>query len=105
MLSNWIAPRRRNFDSRDLIDDTIRDFFGEDMLTPFAATVPTSTMVSGEPNVPIDFIEKPNEYIVHADLPGLKKENIIVNIEPNNMLVISGKLTFFYHNLLIFFCP
>ena len=41
--------------------------------------------------VPIDFIEKSNEYVIHAELPGVAKENIAVNIEASkNLLIISG---------------
>lgn len=85
------------------VQDTIRDFFRDEVLPEFSTLnmIPSAVSTTGagdggnvtrsEVFVPIDFIEKPKEYIIHAELPGVAKENIAVNIEPpNNLLVISG---------------
>lgn len=40
----------------------------------------------------VDIVERENEYVIFADLPGLKREDITVNVE-SNMLTISGERT------------
>jgi len=39
----------------------------------------------------LDVVEKDKHYVVHADLPGLKKEDIDIRVEDNDVLVISGE--------------
>ncbi len=40
----------------------------------------------------VDIVERENEYVILADLPGLKREDIAVNVE-SNTLSISGERT------------
>jgi len=40
----------------------------------------------------VDIVERENEYVILADLPGLKREDITVNVE-SNTLSISGERT------------
>lgn len=79
------------------VQDTIRDFFNDEVLPEFGtlSMFPSTATTRGAENrsdvfVPIDFIEKSNEYIIHAELPGVAKENITVNVEAPNNLIISG---------------
>jgi HSP20 family protein len=40
---------------------------------------------------PVDIYENENEYVIKADIPGVKKENIDITID-NNELSISGRV-------------
>ncbi|CUO92950.1 molecular chaperone [Clostridium disporicum] len=55
------------------------DFFNDDMLSKFNSSGSFKT----------DIKETPEEYIVHAELPGVKKEDIKVDYN-NNYLTISA---------------
>eukprot|EP00899_Mesostigma_viride_P009453 jgi/Mesvir1/18509/Mv14017-RA.1 len=41
----------------------------------------------------VDVIEKPDAYVFHADLPGMKKEDVKVQLKDGRMLSISGERT------------
>ena len=61
------------------INDMFNDFFNDDMLSKFNSSRSFKT----------DIKETPEEYIVHAELPGVKKEDIKVDYN-NNYLTISA---------------
>ena len=61
------------------INDMFNDFFNDDMLSKFNSNGSFKT----------DIKETPEEYIVHAELPGVKKEDIKVDYN-NNYLTISA---------------
>ena len=61
------------------INDMFNDFFNDDMLSKFNSSGSFKT----------DIKETPEEYIVHAELPGVKKEDIKVDYN-NNYLTISA---------------
>ncbi len=55
------------------INDMFNDFFNDDMLSKFNSSGSFKT----------DIKETPEEYIVHAELPGVKKEDIKVDYNNN----------------------
>ena len=61
------------------INDMFNDFFNDDMLSKFNSSGSFKT----------DIKETPEEYIVHAELPGVKKEDIKIDYN-NNYLNISA---------------
>ena len=61
------------------INDMFNDFFNTDMLSDFNSAGSFKT----------DIKETPQEYIVHAELPGVKKEDINIDYK-NNYLTISA---------------
>ena len=61
------------------INDMFNDFFNDDMLSKFNSSGSFKT----------DIKETPEEYIVHAELPGVKKEDIKIDYN-NNYLTISA---------------
>ena len=61
------------------ISDMFNDFFNDDMLSKFNSSGSFKT----------DIKETPEEYIVHAELPGVKKEDIKIDYN-NNYLTISA---------------
>lgn len=61
------------------LNDIFSDFFNNDMISDFN---------SGE-NFKTDIKETPEKYIVHAELPGVKKEAINIDYK-NNYLTISA---------------
>ena len=61
------------------INDMFNDFFNDDMLSEFNSSGRFKTAIK----------ETPEEYIVHAELPGVKKEDIKIDYN-NNYLTISA---------------
>ena len=62
------------------LNDMFNDFFNDDMLSEFNSGGSFKT----------DINETPEEYIVHAELPGVKKEDINIDYT-NNYLTISAR--------------
>lgn len=82
-----MIPFRRNNSinkrGEDIFDSFFNNFFGEDMFYPSNI----STFGNG---FKVDLKENENNYMIEADLPGIKKENIDINLN-NNYLTISAK--------------
>ncbi|WP_055669953.1 heat shock protein Hsp18 [Desnuesiella massiliensis] len=78
-----LIPFRKsnNLRRRDNFDDLFNDFFNENFLSPFNMM---------ENSFGVDLKETDENYLIEADLPGVKKEDINVNFE-NNHLTISAK--------------
>jgi HSP20 family protein len=66
------------FDSPRTYDNLIENFFSSDVL-PGRCTVPA-----------LDIVEKENEIVVNAELPGTKKEDVKITFE-NNVLTLSSE--------------
>ena len=66
------------FDSPRTYDNLIENFFSSDVL-PSRCTVPA-----------LDIVEKENEIVVNAELPGTKKEDVKITFE-NNILTLSSE--------------
>jgi HSP20 family protein len=66
------------FDSPRTYDNLVENFFSSDVL-PGRCTVPA-----------LDIVEKENEIVVSAELPGTKKEDIKITFE-NNILTLSSE--------------
>ena len=71
--------RRDPFAIDDLFDDLMRGFFVRPM------PMPSEIQALGQ--VKVDVKEDDQSYTVHADLPGVKKEDIHVNIEANSVSI------------------
>ncbi|AKA71277.1 heat shock protein Hsp18 [Clostridium scatologenes] len=85
-MFDMIPFRRNNSISKrgeDIFDSFFNNFFGEDMFYPSNI----STFGNG---FKVDLKEDENNYMIEADLPGIKKENIDINLN-NNYLTISAK--------------
>lgn len=76
-----IPFRNRNLARRDYFNQLMQDFFDDDFMASFGE------MGTG---FRVDLRETKNEYIVEADLPGVKKGDITLRYE-NNYLTISAK--------------
>lgn len=61
------------------IDSLFDDFFSDSFVPAF---------FGGDSQIKVDIKEKDNEYLIEADLPGVKKEEINVDLD-NNRLTIS----------------
>lgn len=85
--SNWFGTRRSN----------IFDPFSLDVWDPFfdlPSTIPrsqTSSETAAFANARIDWKETPEAHVFKADLPGVKKEEVKVEVEDGNVLRISGQ--------------
>lgn len=80
-----MVPFRRNNNSvakrGDYFEDFFNNFFSDDFFAP---------AVFNNNSFKVDVKEDDNQYLVEADLPGMKKENIALEYE-NNYLTISAK--------------
>mgnify|MGYP002546145512 CR=1 FL=1 len=63
------------------INDMFNDFFNDDMLSEFNSSGSFKT----------DIKETPEEYIVHAELPGVKKEDLDIDIDKNHITINAKK--------------
>ncbi|AKN33111.1 heat-shock protein [Clostridium carboxidivorans P7] len=85
-MFDMIPFRRNNSINKrgdDIFDSFLNNFFGDDMFYPSNI----STFGNG---FKVDLKEDENNYMIEADLPGIKKENIDINLN-NNYLTISAK--------------
>jgi len=62
----------------DPLDDLFRGFF----VRPVDMNTPTTT-----PSIRMDVTEQANTFVVHAELPGVKKEDIHVHVEGNQVSI------------------
>ncbi|KAL0847257.1 hypothetical protein Bca101_020503 [Brassica carinata] len=88
LIPSFFGGRRTNvFDpfSLDLYDPF------EGFLTPSGMTNATSKDVAAFTNAKVDWRETPEAHVFKADLPGLKKEEVKVEVEDGNILQISGE--------------
>jgi HSP20 family protein len=67
------------FNSPRTYDNLIENFFSSDVL-PGRCTVPA-----------LDIVEKENEIVVNAELPGTKKEDVKITFENNVLTLSSGQ--------------
>lgn len=65
--------------ARDIFTDFFDDFFGRDFLTSSTKLAPA-----------VDVLEEKDKYVVKADLPGLKQDDIKIELS-DNVLSISGE--------------
>jgi HSP20 family protein len=78
-------PRLTAFSDVDRLFD---DFFGRRWLRPFGAERAFAEMAASVPSV--DVIDRPDEVIVRAAVPGYKKEEIEISVS-NSTLTLKGE--------------
>lgn len=80
-----MVPFKRNNNSvakrGDYFEDFFNNFFSDDFFAP---------TIFNNNSFKVDVKEDDNQYLVEADLPGMKKDNISLDYE-NNYLTISAK--------------
>lgn len=77
-----LAPfRNKNLPARDYVDQLLHGFLDDNLLTPLGNIINDFRM---------DLRETENEYVVEADLPGIKKDDISLRYE-NPYLTIYAK--------------
>ncbi|MFS7903306.1 putative small heat shock protein HSP20 [Helianthus anomalus] len=64
--------------------DPFRDF-------PISSSSDVSSETSGLVNARVDWKETPEAHVFKADLPGIKKEEVKVEVEDGNILQITGE--------------
>ena len=63
----------------------LRDPFNEDFFKGFAMR-PMHRLMEGEPQMRLDLTEDDKNFFVKAEIPGVKKEDIKVSVEGNQVL-------------------
>lgn len=88
--TNWFNNRRNNiFDPFSLdIWDSFNDFPTSLSTIPRSDTAKETVAFA---NARIDWKETPESHVFKADLPGVKKEEVKVEVEDGNVLKISGQ--------------
>ena len=83
-MFNKITPRR-NYNVRNQFDDfyTMMDQFFNDSLIP--------TRFYNESEFKVDIQDLDNSYIVEAELPGFKKDEISIHLEKGNLTISAEK--------------
>eukprot|EP00262_Sarcandra_glabra_P005128 TRINITY_DN1645_c0_g1_i2.p1 TRINITY_DN1645_c0_g1~~TRINITY_DN1645_c0_g1_i2.p1 ORF type:complete len:155 (+),score=28.91 TRINITY_DN1645_c0_g1_i2:356-820(+) len=85
IIPSFVGRRTNVFDPFSLdIWDPFQGF-------PFNNALSTSPETSAFANTQIDWKETPEAHVFKADLPGLKKEEVKVEVEEGNVLQISGE--------------
>lgn len=81
-MSNMM-PYRYN---RTPVTRPMMDFFSDDLFKPFFA-------MSGQGNATfrVDVVDKKDHYLLEADLPGVQKENVSIEVE-DGMLSINAEM-------------
>lgn len=74
--------RNKNLPARDYFDHFMRGFFDEDFMLPLANMTNAFR---------VDLRETDNEYIVEADLPGVKKGDIILKYEDKYLTIVAKR--------------
>ncbi|MHB1942643.1 MAG: Hsp20/alpha crystallin family protein [Acidiferrobacteraceae bacterium] len=72
-------------DSWSLVNDEIDNLF-EGFFRPFRRANESATAIT----MPMDVIERDNEYVIRAEMPGVSKEDIDVTLS-NGVLTIAGE--------------
>src|SRR5690554_6723967 len=75
MTRKMVSPQNNFYSMKNIFDDIFDDF----------------PVVSVKNDMKIDLIENDNEYVIEAELAGMKKENIKLDVE-DNKLVISANV-------------
>ncbi|KAI9126089.1 hypothetical protein K1719_003507 [Acacia pycnantha] len=70
---------------------SVFDPFALDLWDPFKDLSPSSSENSAFMNARVDWKETPEAHVLKADLPGLKKEEVKVELEDDRVLQISGE--------------
>jgi len=84
-----LATRRRQnmlspFRMIQEFDDIMRDFG--------ITNLPRSSMIKpGEMDLAIDIAEKPDKFLIKADIPGMKASDVSLELSPEHILTISGE--------------
>ncbi|CAA7038087.1 unnamed protein product [Microthlaspi erraticum] len=89
MIPSFFGNNRRGSGS------SIFDPFSLDVWDPFKDMMPSSSSLSRENsaivNARVDWRETEEAHVFKADLPGLKKEEVKVEVEEDSVLKISGE--------------
>ncbi len=84
-LVKW-SPRNPQVTSmQEALDDLVRDVFSDFPSPWFRAST-----VGGAWVPPMDVVEEEGRYVVHLDLPGMRREDVKVSME-NDTLTLTGE--------------
>lgn len=88
-MRHGLANRRKQnmlspFRMMQEFDDMMRDF-------GFSNVHRGSMIKSGDMALAIDIVEKPDKFLIKADIPGMKASDINLELSPEHILTISGE--------------
>lgn len=67
--------------------DPFEDLFRGFLVRPVDVGSPTANQANATPSIRMDVTEQPQAYLVHAELPGVKKDDIHVTIDGNTVAI------------------
>jgi HSP20 family protein len=71
-------------------DDIMYDRFDKNFFSPlFPLSIYNKKLFT---SFNIDMLENDNNYIIHADLPGLNKDDISISIENNQLIIVGNRV-------------
>ncbi|KAL2347175.1 hypothetical protein Fmac_001175 [Flemingia macrophylla] len=85
LIPSFFGGRRSN------VFDPFSSLYLWDPFKDFSLSTPLSAENSAFLNTRVDWKETPEAHVFKADVPGLKKEHVKVEIEDDNILQISGE--------------
>lgn len=86
-VTPWSGRRNSSLSPINQFEEFINEF---DRAFALPRTSPAGSMSGGEFAPALDFEEQADAYMIAVDLPGLKKEDIKLDLD-NNVLTISGE--------------
>ncbi|KAK0603793.1 hypothetical protein LWI29_008705 [Acer saccharum] len=87
MIPSFFGNQRNNNSS----SSSLFDPFSFDVCDPFQDFRFPSISSSGLVNTHVDWKETPEAHVLKADLPGMKKEEVKVEVEDDKVILISGE--------------
>ena len=92
-IDPWIEIRRMQRDMDNLFNNTLRLEGRDTNSSNELATTSSTTREMRNWRPKVDVTEAGDNYIIHAELPGCKKEDVSIDFNENN-LIISGERSY-----------
>ncbi|XP_024526158.1 18.1 kDa class I heat shock protein-like isoform X2 [Selaginella moellendorffii] len=86
-----LTPFFKRGDLTSIFDSPLDRFFDPSAIFESGPSRQFAKDASAVANTRVDWVETPDAHVIKADLPGLSKEEIKIEIQDGNTLVLSGE--------------